>query len=84
MDTEFCCFLPERSFLVDLLSELMTVFLTVWQQKESCGKTIYEEYNTTSKLCSVNTNLVAVCSRCISVFLCVRQVKRYIEVYTRS
>jgi len=58
----------------------MTVlnFLSVWQRKESRGQTIYEEYIPQVNFAGVNTNLVAVSSRCISLFfLCVRQVERY-------
>ena len=56
----------------------MTVFLTVWQRKESRGQTFYQEYIPRVNFAGVNTNLVAVRSRCISFFfLCVRQVERY-------
>ena len=62
-------FCPSAHFwLTSNLFELMTVFLSAWQRKESRGQTIYEEYIPQVNFTGVNTNLVAVSPRCISFF----------------
>ena len=65
-------FCPSACFwLSSKLFELMTVFLSVWQRKESRGQTGYEEYIPQVNFAGVNTNLVALSSRCIRFFFCV-------------